>query len=474
MRRPLALALVALLGLAAAQDTSEKLQQLQQQLSQQQQLSAQQAQQLQDLRARLSQLGDKQKATLARLDALAGNISTLQAQGRDLKDRIKTTQGQIADLDARIAERQARVDRLAEDVRQLMQALYRERSGRYLSLLSQAKSLSDLLVRARYANVMGTENVRVIETLKAERAALDQERSQQVVYRDQLAGLVQDLQGKLAALVQQRGQQNALLAQLRQNQQGQQALAAQTQAQRVLTAQTINSLVSGIVTEKNRLAEERRRRIEEERRRREAELARLRAQQEAIRRERARLAAIAEAQRQARVRAQQQQRARQQAAAQEAAAQAQRDRLQREQSAVQDQQDQLQEEQQQSQQDLAPLPTNVGRLTFPLPGGRISSVYGATGPWVVLSGAPGGGVVAAAEGNVLEVVSYANTGWVVIVQHTNSVLTVYGGLSSVSVSKGQHISAGQTVGVTGGSPLYGATSAMFQLNVSGQSVSPGF
>ena len=470
MRRPLALVLVAALGLAAAQDTSQKLQQLQQQLSQQQQLSTQQAQQLSQLRARLTQIGARQRATLARLDTLADSISTLQAQGHDLKDRIATTERQIADLEARIAERQARVDRLAEDVRQLMQALYRERSGRYLSLLSQARSLSDLLVRARYANVMGTENVRVIEALKAERAALDEARSQQVVQRDQLAGLVQQLQVKLAALVQQRGQQSSLLAQLRQNAQGQKALQTETQAQRVLTAQSISQLVTGIVTEKNRLAEERRRRIEEERRRREAELARLRAQQEAIRRERARLAAIAEEQRQAQARAAQQR----QAAAQEAAAQAQRDRLQREQSAVQDQQDQLQQEQEQSQRDLAPLPTTVGRLTFPLPGGRVSSVYGASGPWVVLSGGPGGGVVAAAGGNVLEVVSYANTGWVVIVQHTDSVLTVYGGLSSVSVAKGQHIEAGQTVGVTGGSPLYGATSAMFQLNVAGRSVSPGF
>ena len=80
----------------------------------------------------------------------------------------------------------------------------------------------------------------------------------------------------------------------------------------------------------------------------------------------------------------------------------------------------------------------------------------------------------AAEGNVLTVVNGANTGWVVIVQHTDNVLTVYGGLSSVAVAQGQHISAGQTVGVTGGSPLYGATAAIFQLNVSNRSVSPGF
>lgn len=459
--RRAALLLLAALSLAAAQDTSQKLQQLQQQLAQQKQLSQEQAKQLSDLRARLGQLSAQQKKTLDTLDALAGRIAALQTQGQALRNQISGVEAQIHALDLRVAERQARVDRLAEDVRQLMQALYRDRSGRYLSLLAQAKSLSELLLRARYANMMGEQNVRVIHQLQAERAALDAERSQQVVNRDQLARLQDQLQARLSDLNRERAQQNALLASLKRDAQGQQALAVQTQAQQQLTAQSISGLISGIVAEKNRLAEERRRRIEEERRRREAELARLRAQQEAIRREQARLAAL--------------QAAREKAARDQAAQQAARDqqeRLAREQQAVQSQQNDLQSQQQQSQIELAPLPATIGQLTFPLPGGRVSAAFGATGPWVVLSGASG--VVAAASGNVLEVVSYANTGWVVIVQHTDSVLTVYGGLASVSVEKGQHLSAGQAVGVSGGSPLYGASAAIFQLNVANKPVSPGF
>ena len=57
--------------------------------------------------------------------------------------------------------------------------MYRERSGRYLQLLSQARSLSDLLIRLNYANIAGQYNVEVTRTLRAEVQNLETQRTRQ-------------------------------------------------------------------------------------------------------------------------------------------------------------------------------------------------------------------------------------------------------------------------------------------------------
>lgn len=456
LRRPgLALALAALLAVGAAQTTSEQLQQLQQQLEQQQQLDQQQAQQLAQLRQNLAALGEQQRQTLGRIDVLAGGVARLEAQAQELGGRIQGVQGQIAALELQVQATSARVERLKLSARELMNALYRERSGRYVELLSQAKSLSDLVIRARYANLLGQQNTRVVEDLKTETARLNEQKRQQLSYRDQLAGLQQQLQAKADDLTRRRGQQQALLAELRRNQAGQQALQVQTQAQRAITNQNINGLVAGIVKEQARLAEERRRKAEEERKRREAEQRRIREEQARLARERARLEALAN-ERRARARAE-----------------AQRAQVQREQQALAAQQQTLDDQTQQAQTEAAPLPS-VGNLSFPLPGGRVTSPYGNGGPWMVISGADGTQAVAAADGVVQATASYANTGWVVILLHGSGTLTVYSGLSALSVQQGQRVARGQPLGPVGGSPLYGPGGLQFQVNQAGQYVAPRF
>lgn len=458
-RPALALIVTVLLAVGAAQTTSEQLQQLQQQLQQQKQLDQQQAQQLAQLRQNLAALGQQQRQTLARIDVLAGGVARLEAQAQELGGRIQGVQGQIAALDLQVQATSARVERLKLSARELMNALYRERSGRYVELLSQAKSLSDLVIRARYANLLGQQNTRVVEDLKTETARLNEQKRQQVAYRDQLAGLQKQLQAKADDLTRRRGQQQALLSELRRNQAGQQALQVQTQAQRAITNQNINGLVNGIVQEQARLAEERRRKAEEERRRREAEQRRIREEQARLARERARLEALA-SERRARAAAQRR-------------AEAQRAQVQREQAALAAQQQTLDDQTQQAQTEAAPLPA-VGNFSFPLPGGRVTSPYGIGGPWVVISGADGTTAVAAADGVVQATASYANTGWVVILLHGSGTLTVYSGLSALAVQQGQRVARGQALGPVGGSPLYGPGGLQFQVNQAGQYVAPRF
>ncbi|GGJ86167.1 murein hydrolase activator EnvC family protein [Deinococcus aquiradiocola] len=455
--------------------TSERLQQLQEQLAAQQQLSAQQKAQLEGLRARVTALGGQQKTVLGRIDALNANIARLETARRALDLQIQGVQESIRDLNLQITGTQARVTRLQQDVRELLVSLYRERSGRYLQLLSQAQTLSDLLIQAKYANISGQNNVRVVQALKTETARLQTQKDAQTAQKKQLDTLQARQIAQLQQLQAQRQEATTLVAQLKKDQAGQQALAVQTQAQQALTASSIQNVIGGILQERANIEAERQRRIRAEQARREAELARIRAQQEAARREQERLAQLRLAQeRQARAQqaqAQAQAQARQVRAAQ-AARQAQ---LAREQQALQQQQQTVQAQQDQSQQQLAPLPAAVGEIGFPLPGGRVTAAFNTSGPWTILSAQSGAQAVSVAEGNVITAANYANLGWVVIVDH-GSLSSSYFGLAQPLVRVGDRVGRGQPVGVIGGSPQFGPDSMALVLTQisTRQSVRPPF
>ena len=459
---------------ASAQTTSEKLQQLQQDLREQKQLNDQQAKQLEQLRKSLQNLSAQQKATLARLDALADNVATLQNELATVTARVGLAESRLADLTSRRTLTEARVARLQADVRGLLNTLYRERSGQYLALLSQSKSLSDLLIRLDYANMSGQHNVQVINTLKAESENLRVQQAQQEQQAKELRALQSERAAKLAALRQRRQEQQSLLASLRKTAEGQRTVALRTQAQQALTAQSIDQLVGQVVQERARIEAERQRRLEEERKRREEEARRIAAEQERARQEAIRIAQLrAEQERRAR----EAQQARERAAA-DAAAEAQRQRqlaLQREQAALRDRQARVSEAQSQAAIQLAPLPPSTGPVAFPLPGGQVAAPYGAGGAqWVLLRGPSGSQATAALEGNVLASTYYASLGWVVLLDNGSGVVTGYFGLQDAKVSVGDRVARGTPIGTIGGSPVFGADQMAFQLREGGTPVAPRF
>ncbi|WP_309572102.1 peptidoglycan DD-metalloendopeptidase family protein, partial [Deinococcus sp.] len=357
----------------------------------------------------------------------------------------------------------ARVERLKGDVREILTTLYRDRSGRYLQLLSQSSSLSDLLIRVKYANLAGQYNVKIIETLRGDVQVLQTQQALQAQQAKALRDLQAQRTAALASLRERRQQQTTLLAQLRESEAGQRTLAAQQQAERALTTNTIDTLFTQVVAERARIEAERQARLAEERRRREEEARRIAAAQEQARQEALRLA---------RVRAEQE---RQRAAASQIAAQRQREQqLQKEQSALQARQNQVQADQRQADIQLAPLPQTGGPLAFPLPGGRVAVPYGTEGsPWVVLSGADGSTATAARAGNVLAASLYGTLGYVIILDH-GSVLTAYMGLRETTVSVGDRVAQGTPLGYIGGSPVFGPGRMGFQVKQGTANINPGF
>ncbi|UBV43770.1 peptidoglycan DD-metalloendopeptidase family protein [Deinococcus taeanensis] len=474
-----ALLLVALLGAAAAQTTSERLQALERDLQQQRQLSLSKARELENLRRSIQNLTAQQQDTLNQLDALAQRTAALENELATVTARVALADRALADTAQQLKVTQARVARLQGDVREILLLMYRQRSGQYLQLLSQSRSLSDLLIRLRYSNMAGAYQTQVMARLRGEVQVLNEQQAQQKRQTLDLKALQVQRSAKLRALQAQRAQQNTLLARLRTSEQGQRTLAARTAADQALAARTVDQLVTQVVAERSRLEAERRRRLEEERRRREAEARRIREAQERARQEALRLARLREEQaRLAQLRAQAAQQAQQRAqlAAQQrqrlAEQQAREAQLRREQEALRARQVQVQAAQQQVEVQLAPLPVVSGPLGFPLPGGRVEAPFGANGaPWVVLTGAPQ--AAASADGNVLAVTFYASLGWVVLVDHGSSV-TAYLGLRDPLVSVGSRVARGTLVGTVGGSSIIGPESMAFQLRRGGQPVPPGF
>ncbi|MBP9478922.1 MAG: peptidoglycan DD-metalloendopeptidase family protein [Sebaldella sp.] len=98
-------------------------------------------------------------------------------------------------------------------------------------------------------------------------------------------------------------------------------------------------------------------------------------------------------------------------------------------------------------------PQGTGSLVMPMSGSVVTNfgqekIAGLRSNGIEIRGSVGQGVKAADSGNVIYSGSLNNLGNVVIIDHGN-LITVYGNLSGVSVSKGQKVSKGQSIGTLG-------------------------
>ena len=98
-------------------------------------------------------------------------------------------------------------------------------------------------------------------------------------------------------------------------------------------------------------------------------------------------------------------------------------------------------------------PKGTGALMMPMSGSIVTNygqekIQGLTSKGIEIRGSVGQAVQAADSGNVIYSGSLNNLGNVVIIDHGN-LITVYGNLSGVSVSKGQKVTKGQTIGTLG-------------------------
>lgn len=120
-----------------------------------------------------------------------------------------------------------------------------------------------------------------------------------------------------------------------------------------------------------------------------------------------------------------------------------------------------------------------GSWVWPFPASyRISSTmkprWGKSHTGVDIDGfaLEGSAIVAADSGTVIKAEWYGGYGNCVIIDHNNGYQTLYGHLSSISVSTGQSVSGGQTVGAVGSTGTATGTHLHFEMFVNGGRVNP--
>ncbi|GLV47291.1 peptidase M23 [Thermus sp. LT1-2-5] len=382
---------LSLLGLSQDLKAQEEaVRRLEAQAARARSLDQETARRIQALNRELARLSARVEGLLGEKARLEKEIARLEGERVRLRQEIARLQEAVRQTEGRIAKLERDLESLKARLQALMRSLYRERAGRYLPLL-RAQSFTDLAVRARWVGYLSAQDTALVRTFQATLKALREERERLSLLLADLSQKEASLAETQAALEREKRGLEATLAALQREEQGKRALLRDALQERQRLQAELAALQARVLAERQRLLELRRQ--EEERRRQEE--------------------------------AQKAEAARRQAAL-------------RPQVVV----------------PPPPLPAQVGRLAFPVPGGRVLVPYGQEGPFQVIQGpAPGSPVQAAAEGYVAGILYLPNLGYTVMLVHTETLSTVYTNLQEPLVQEGERVSQGQLLGYTGGGLL---------------------
>ncbi len=353
-------------------------------------------QQIDDITKQLGATATELQAKVRQRDAVNKELSDLQAQQASLQVQLNALETQRSQTEARIQDLTGQLDALKERVRALLLNLYQQRSSRLADSLARSKTLHQFQVNNYYLSLLSQQDVDVINQLSS---VLDELRQAQTQLASQMAA-VKTKQDEIAQNARdreaKRQQLEAVIADLQATQKGQLA-----QKQALLQEQ--NQLQANLADLNQQL---------------QAEIARLKAQE---------------------------------AAAREAAARYARDR---------DKQLQYQQQADQARARLdalttTPKPLSTG-FVLPLDKGKIVSRFGeGNNSYIAIQAAVPNAAVRSVQAGRVVAISYlgANFGYMVAVQHSGGLTTVYTNLRTPVVKLFDTVAQGQVLGYLGGGTL---------------------
>ena len=101
------------------------------------------------------------------------------------------------------------------------------------------------------------------------------------------------------------------------------------------------------------------------------------------------------------------------------------------------------------------LPTPQGEMAYPVQGKIIRAYSKGRNDGIDISGTPGGSVSAASEGTVAAITEDQDKVPIVVIRHSDNLLTVYANVTDIAVAKGQSVNRGQTIAkLRGGDASY--------------------
>lgn len=353
----------------------------------------------------LRELGQEEDQALSRKGLLEQKINVLSQEIQVSQQRIDQLGQEITEKEAELARAQAEEANYDALLRQRLRAMEERGRVSYWQVLFQVESFSDLLDRMNVVAEVAAYDRQVMDGLTQARQTVAQAKTQLESDRQQKQAALNEQQDQRRQLRTEQGEVEALLGQI-QRESGR--YSRQIQALEATEDQVARDLVQAEATYARQLEAER--------------------QAEQARQEQARQAA---------------ERARQQAAAQSRQAAAQSQQAAREQAP-----------------SGGAAPGQHSGLSWPVPGyQRISSPFGMRvhpigGQYSFHRGidipAPQGTPVIAAQGGVVVLSRYQGSyGNYVVLSHPDGMRTLYAHLSSRSVSAGEVVSQGETVGLVG-------------------------
>jgi murein DD-endopeptidase MepM/ murein hydrolase activator NlpD len=430
----------------------QNVQSLEQNLQTAKAIRAQQAARAAVLEAELRNLGGQESKLSNQVRKLNATLNKLELDRLVLIQAIDKNQKASKALLAQIQKLNQTVTNQKKAVQDLIVSIDRERSSRYVKLLARADNVYDLVVKSKDLNTIGENDLNVIDALKK---SIKQREQKNIDLQNVIAQLNANqrfLETKKDAITRNRTQLNASITQLRRTAQGRKVVLLETVKARQRTDASIGSILNTVFRQRQALKQERARILE-------------------IRRQAALVAARKAAIERARVRAEERRIARLKSQKARAAALAQ-EQIRRQQAA-------RQAANAQSNLPSVPvaavdLPASVGRLSQPIPGGRITANFGQQGEYMsIQADQAGAAVYAAADGQVARVtLVQANSGYTVIIAHTDSIWTVYQNMQDPPLEPGQVVGRGQFIGYVGGGAINPADQLQFAVAVNGVLVDP--
>lgn len=429
----------------------------------------------QALKANKAQVQQKLKD----LERINGDMYRRQRSIDSINTDIVKLNNDIGFLSNQLDELQNELElRKASYVKSLRYMAHQRGIEQQLTFVFSAKDLSQMFRRMRFMRQYAAYQRTQGKALEEKQARVHEKRSQLHAVRGVKANLLHKGHREQAALAAQKTEQQKIVSSLQNQQKTIQAVIdEQKKKDAALNAQIDKLVAEEVERARQRAIAEAKRKAEAEAaaKRKAEELARRKAEAEARARENARRIAEAKAREErakeeARLAAAAKDQAERERAEQLAReAEAARVAAERKAEADQKRSERAVAEAKREQNNYVMLSSadrmvsggfeaNKGRLPSPIAGGRIVSHFGQHGveglPGVVLDnkginilGGPGAAARAIYDGEVSAVFNIGGS-WGVLVRH-GAYISVYCNLSSASVSRGQKVSARQTLGIVG-------------------------
>lgn len=395
---------------------------------------------LESLQQQQEQIQQEQEMTGERLEKAMQKVAEMDAALKEMDEKIGKVETTIQELNAAIEENLQLLDVTKAELVQAeaeeqiwyeklklrIKAMYESGDVNYLEVLLQAGSMSELLSKAEYTRELAEYDQEIMSHLKECRAVIEEKQIRVEEEEKILEQNRAEEQAKKEELQIAREEKDAEMAELQSDADALALYEQKLEKEKDDLIVQITALEAEIEAKRQ---EEERRRQEEEKRRQEEEQRRQEEQQ----------------------------------------------RLEQEQ---QQQQQQQQEEESQDPSDSGSSPSqgavSGGGMVWPVPGySYLSCYFGSNGHRGIDIPAPAGTpIVAAAGGTVITAQWNSSYGNYVAISHGNGMVTVYAHATTLCVSAGDTVSAGQTVALVGNTGYSFGNHLHFEVQINGGLYNP--